>query len=417
MTRIYLDNNATTRPDERVVQAMQEALTLRWANPSSVHRFGQEVRQHVELARQQVARLVNAKPREVVFTSGGTEGNHLALHGMLDPAVRREGAVVLITNRLEHAAVREPAEAMSKHGIQVAWLSGDEKGTGVIEPGELFEILSDARRFTPVSALNVGVGGVAMVSVMGANNETGVIQPVREIAAVVRETRERWQREGLRCTLVFHCDGTQLAGKVPIDIDALGIDLLTIAAHKFHGPKGVGALISRRGVRYSPVQLGGPQEIDRRGGTENTPGIIGMGIAAELAASFVMDQARIVQQEALRDLFEQQVCEALPEAVVNGKNARTGRLWNTSSIGFPRLEAQAVLLGLSERGVYASAGAACSSGSLEPSPVLLAMGVPEAVAHGTVRFSLSRETTREEVDLAVAAVVAVVERLRRVLPV
>ncbi len=418
MTWTYFDNNATTRPADEVLEAIADASATLWANPSSVHRFGQSVRQRVELARQQVGRLINAKPREVVFTSGGTESNHLALHGTLGHALQRGGSAVLITSKLEHAAIREPAEAMSKRGVQVEWLAPDAQGNGVIEPAVVMEALEQARRFAARTPLSVGVASeCVVVSVMWANNETGVLQPIKELASLVQETRERWKRDSWRGELLLHCDGTQAAGKIDIDMTAIGIDLLTIASHKFHGPKGVGALVHRRGVRISPVQLGGPQEMEKRGGTENAPSIIGMGVAAELAKRFVCDADAVAHLAALRDRFERSVCEALSGAVVNGRNARFGRLWNTSSIGFPRLEAEAVLLGLSERGVCASAGAACSSGSLEPSPVLLAMGVPEAVAHGTVRFSLSRYTTAQDIDTAVSAVVAVVGRLERVLPV
>ncbi len=400
MDTIYLDNNATTRPLDDVAAAVAEAHATLWANPSSVHRFGQMVRQRVELARQTVASLIGARPRDLLLTSGGTESNNLALQGLLGPGD------TLVTTGIEHAAVREPAEAFGAAGGRVVWLPlGDG---GLLDPAAVGEALAD-------------VEGLALVSVMWANNETGVVQPIAEVARIIDAVRQG--HRGLR--VLFHTDATQAVGKLPVDVDAAGVDLLTMAAHKLHGPKGVGALWVRSGggrggrggggVRLRPVIRGGPQEREKRGGTENVPGILGFGIAAEAAAAFVTDAAAVSRCEALRDRLEARVLDAMPETVVNGRGVP--RLWNTSNLGFRGLEAEAILLGLSERGVCASAGAACSSGSLEPSPVLRAMGVEEPVAHGSVRLSLSRFTTEAEVDAAVAAVVAVIERLGRVMPV
>ena len=402
MDTVYLDNNATTRPLDDVAAAVAEANAALWANPSSVHRFGQMVRQRVELARQSVASLIGARPRDLLFTSGGTESNNLAVNGLLGPED------TLITTGIEHAAVREPAEAFGAAGGRVVWLPlGDG---GLLDPAAVGGALAD-------------VEGLALVSVMWANNETGVIQPIAEVASVVEAAR-RDHASGSR-RVWFHTDATQAVGKLPVDVDVAGVDLLTMAAHKLHGPKGVGALWVRsggggggrggRGVRLRPVIRGGPQEREKRGGTENVPGILGFGVAAEAAAAFVTDAAAVLRCEALRDRLEAKVLEELPETVVNGRGVP--RLWNTSNLGFRGLEAEAILLGLSERGVCASAGAACSSGSLEPSPVLRAMGVDEPVAHGSVRLSLSRFTTEAEVDAAVEAVLAVVQRLRRVMPV
>jgi len=254
-----------------------------------------------------------------------------------------------------------------------------------------------------------------VVSIMWAGNETGIVQPMDAIREAIQQARQTLAEGDPPIAKVYwHCDGTQAVGKLPVDVSEVGVDLLTFAGHKFHGPKGVGGLYVRRGVRLRPVQRGGPQERERRGGTENVPGILGLGVAAQHAQAFVADASQRTTGQALRDRFEQQVTELLPETVVNSNGAP--RLWNTSNLAFPRLEAEAILLGLSERGVCASAGAACSSGSLEPSPVLLAMGIPEELAHGSVRFSLSRFTTQAEVDRAAEVVREVAGKLGAVLP-
>ncbi|MEM1447143.1 MAG: aminotransferase class V-fold PLP-dependent enzyme, partial [Planctomycetota bacterium] len=257
--------------------------------------------------------------------------------------------------------------------------------------------------------------GTTLVSVQWANNETGTIQPIAEISDALQAVNEE-RRERQLPPAIFHVDATQAAGKLPVDVKAVPVDLLTIASHKFYGPKGIGALYIRRGVRLVRQNIGGPQEVDRRGGTEHVPGILGMGVAAAQAAEFMAKPKDIQRVEALRDRFEAAMCEAVPETVINAEHAKHGRLWNTSNLAFPLLEAEAILLGLSERGVFASAGAACSSGSLEPSSVLLAMGMDEPRAHGSVRFSLSRKTTQEEIDAAVPVVLEVVSRLRQTLP-
>lgn len=355
---------------------MTEALTVHWHNPSSVHRAGQAARQQVELARQSVADLLGVKAREITFTSGGTEAIDLAVRGVLRalPAPRH----TLVTTKAEHAAVRDIGEELEKSG-HTRWvkLSRD----GLINPDDL------AAQLTP---------DVGLVSIQWANNETGVIQPVAEIAALCRAKG-----------VLFHCDATQWVGKEAVA--APPCDLLTFAPHKFHGPKGVGILWTRPGVRLRPLLLG-TQELGRRGGTENVPGIIGAGVACQEAADWLSNEAERQRLAALRDQFEKSILAKVPDAVINGRPAP--RLWNTTNIGFPRLEAEALLMLLSERGLCASAGAACSSGSLDPSPVLLAMGVPDEVAHGSLRFSLSRETTEAELTEAAAIVGECVARLR-----
>lgn len=385
---IYLDNNATTRPTPGVVEAVDRALRELWHNPSSVHRPGQAARAALELARQDLAALVGAKPRDLILTGSGTESIDLAIRGVLGVAPRAVPPVV-ISSRIEHAAVRDLLEDLAKTGAaEVRWAQVGRDG---VVDASAVEPLLDAR--------------VALVTLQWANNETGAIQPVEAIGALCRSRG-----------VPFHCDGTQWVGKEPVDLGAAApFDLLTFSPHKFHGPKGVGALWLRRGTRLRPV-IHGAQELGRRGGTENVPGILGAGAAAREAAAWVTDPAERSRLAGLRDALEQGVLGALNHrdqtiAIINGPTAPGSRLWNTTNIGFARLEAEALLMLLSEQGLCASAGAACSSGSLDPSPVLLAMGIPAEIAHGSLRFSLSRETTESEVRHAVNVIVASVRRL------
>lgn len=384
---IYLDHNATTRPAREVVEAVASAMTDRWANPSSVHRAGQDARHAIELARASVAALIGAKAKSITFTSGGTEAIDLAIRGTLPPAATPSRVV---STTIEHTAVRDLLARLSEQGaITLDHLKIDHAGIVTAE--------SIDRAITP---------GTRLVTVQWANNETGAVQPVAAIAA--------------RCRAVgatFHCDATQWVGKMPVDIGEAGsrsasppCDLLTCSAHKWHGPKGVGILWLRAGQRLAP-RIIGTQEKGRRGGTEHTEGIIGAGVAATLAQQWLADPAARGALAALRDRFEQRVLADNPGAVVNGPADPSLRLWNTTNIAFPRLEAEALLMAFSERGLCASAGAACSSGSLDPSPVLLAMGIPPALAHGSIRFSLSRDTTQEDVDEAAAIVAACVARV------
>ena len=381
MNIIYLDSNATTQPAGEVVEAMGLALREGWHNPSSVHRPGQAARQQVELARESVAQLLGCKDREIVFTSGGTEADNLAILGSLDAQPDRR---VIVTCRIEHSAVREPAEHAEQRGAEVAWLPLENGG--VVDCNALEDLLKKR------------AGEIAIVSVMWANNETGVIQPVETIGRLCRE-------RGVR----FHTDAVQWVGKMPADIGSLPIDMLSFSGHKFHGPKGAGGLYIRRAMRLVKRSIGGAQERERRGGTENTPGIVGLGAAARCAMEWLeTGEARRI--ERMRDRFERGVLEAVRGAAVSSAGAP--RLWNTSNIAFPRLEAEAILLLLSERGVCASAGAACSSGSLEPSPILLAMGLDPELAHGAVRFSLSRYTMDAEIDEALEIIPATIAKLR-----
>lgn len=388
---IYLDHNATTRPSDAVAAAVARATSELWGNPSSVHRFGQAARREVELARQSLADLINAKPRDLVLTSGGTESIDLCIRGILGappPANSRRG---LVSTKIEHAAIRDLAadlgsrrDASGDSTTPVRWLP--------ILPGGAVDVAA-----LP-SLLD---GSIALVSVQWANNETGVVQPVHAISRICRDKG-----------VLFHCDATQWVGKEPVaSLDTF--DALTFSCHKFHGPKGVGGAWIRPGVRLKPQQPGS-QELGRRGGTENVPGILGAGVAAREAVAWLAAPAHRESLGELRDWFEGEIVRHAPRAAVNG--GKEPRLCNTTNIGFPNLEAEALLMLLSERGVCASAGAACSSGSLEPSPVLLAMGVPEAVAHGSVRFSLGRGTTRAEVEQAARIVIECVRRLRGSMP-
>ena len=384
--RIYLYSNATTAPAPEVIEAVARAMRDAWGNPSSVHRAGGEAKRVVELARESVARLIGCQEREIVFSSGGTEGANLAIRGSLEHAAANEQRRrVLVTTRFEHSAVRELAQQLEKRGTEVVWLPSATGMAGTPDLDALESLLASR------------ADEIALVSLMWANNETGAITDIARAGAICREA-------GVR----FHTDATQWVGKMPTDFAALQVDIASFAAHKFHGPKGVGALYVRRNVRLTPQTYGGPQERERRGGTENVPAIVGMGAAADLARAWLAGDGA-VHGAALRDRFEQAIVHATG-GVVHARHAP--RLWNTTNIGFAKLEAEAILLLLSERGVYASAGAACSSGSLDPSPVLLAVGIAPEVAHGSIRFSLSRESTASECDEAAKRVITGIDRLR-----
>ena len=382
MAITYLDNNATTRPAPEVVAAMTPFLTEWYGNPSSVHRFGQRARQAIDEARGQVASLLRCAESELLFTGGGTEAINTAIRGLL---AGRAPRTQIVTSTVEHSATRELCAELARQRL-----------------AEVIEIPVDARGALDLDRLAGAITEqTALVTLMWANNETGVIFPVEAVAAICREKRAP-----------FHCDGTQAVGKLPVDLSSAGIDAMSLAAHKFHGPKGVGALFTRRGLRVRALQVGGPQERGRRGGTENVPGIVGMGTAAELAGQSLPAMPRVA---ALRDRLEAAILSGIEGTAVNGATDR--RLPNTTNIGFSRLEAEAILLLLSEQGVCASAGAACSSGSLEPSHVLQAMQIDAKIAHGAIRFSLSRYTTDAEIERALEVLPAVITRLRAVLPV
>ncbi len=378
---VYFDNNATTRPLDAVADAMDRCVRADFANPSSVHQFGQAVRHSVECAREQVAGLINAAPREIVFTSGGTESINLAVRGALNATARKKK---LVLSGVEHSAVRKLALQLQREGYEVCTVGVDHDGR--LDLDALASILDD---------------DTALLSVMLANNETGVLFDVDAIAAVAEDKG-----------VPVHLDAVQGVGKVPVDVGRWPVALLSLSGHKFHGPKGTGALYVRKRTRVHPLLFGGGQERSLRAGTENVPGIVGLGVAAEWAGAEGPGELDRIRR--MRDALERGICESVPTARVNGAGA--DRLVTTTNIGFEALQAEAILLLLSEQGVCASAGAACSSGSLEPSHVLQAMGIETRYAHGSIRFSLSRDNTMDEVRKVVALMPEIVSRLTRIGP-
>ncbi|MGA2583605.1 MAG: aminotransferase class V-fold PLP-dependent enzyme [Tepidisphaeraceae bacterium] len=381
MDVIYLDNNATTKPAPEVVEAMLPYLREFYGNPSSVHRFGQWARHAVDEARAATAKLIGCRDSEILFTGSATESVNTAVRGILSARSPRKK---IVTSTVEHSATRELCQQLAHEGFEIVWVDVNQQGE--LDLATLQEKLTD---------------DVALVTLLWANNETGVLFPIDEISPLCRERG-----------IPLHTDGTQAVGKIPVNLQALGVDAMSFAAHKFHGPKGIGGLFARRGLRIRPLIIGGPQERRRRGGTENVPGIVGMGKAAELGVQSLPKMPHVAK---LRDRLEQGILQNIPQTQINGSTDH--RLPNTTNIGFARLEAEAILLLLSERGICASAGAACSSGSLEPSHVLKAMRIDPLMAHGAIRFSLSRYSTEQEVDQTLAILPEVIERLRRVLPV
>jgi cysteine desulfurase len=372
-----LDNNATTQPDDAVVQAMLPSLQNRFGNPSSLHQLGQEAAHATELARRQVANLIHVRPNRIVFTSSGTEAIHLAMRGIIEARPDKQH---LITTAVEHDATLRLSEYFETQGHAVTYLGVDSKGRLDLQA------LRDAIR--PETTL---------ISIMYANNETGTIFPIREIVALAKEHR-----------IPIHVDGVQALGKIPVDLETLGVDLFSMSAHKLHGPKGIGALYVNRTTKLTPMFYGGHQETDRRAGTENVPGIVGFAAAAERAAQLPPDQhARIAH---LRDRLEQGILDRIDRTHALGD--LENRVENTTLIAFEALEAEAILLTLSENGIYASSGAACSSGSLEPSHVLAAMGIDPIIAHGAIRFSLSRQTTESEIEQVLERLPAMISRVR-----
>jgi cysteine desulfurase len=379
---VYLDNNATTKVDPRVVEAMLPYFSEYYGNPSSMHSFGGGVAAKIQQARENVGRLIGASPDEIVFTSCGTESDGTAIRAAIEsyPAKRH-----IVTSRVEHPAVKNLFETLSKKGYRTTFVPVDREGRLDLE--FLYDSLTD---------------DTAVVSLMWANNETGVIFPIEEISQKVKERG-----------IVFHTDAVQTVGKIPIDVGKSGIDMLSLSGHKIHAPKGIGVLYIRKGTKFSPFMIGGHQERGRRGGTENTAAIIGLGKAAELAQQHLESgDYRCVDE--LRDRLENEILARVPHTLVNGD--RIHRLPNTTSVAFEYVEGEAILLMLNEHGICASSGSACTSGSLEPSHVLRAMGVPFTAAHGSIRFSLSRYSTGPEIDLVLEKLPPVIARLRELSP-
>ena len=379
---IYLDYNATTPVDARVRQAMLPFLTEAFGNANSIHSAGQKARAAVDIARQSVANLIGAKPSEIVFTSGGTEADNLAILGCVAASAKSRKHV--ITTAIEHHAVLNTCQALARQGIDVTYVSVGRDG--VVDPQEI------RRALRPETVL---------ISVMHTNNELGTIQPIEEIGAIAAEA-----------DVYFHCDAVQSAGKLPLDVNALRADFLSLSAHKIYGPKGIGALYVRSGSALEPQLYGGHHERDRRPGTENVPAIVGFGEAAEIAAAeMTPDATRIAE---LRDKLELDLLRAVPAITVNGRQA--GRVCNTANITFSAANGESLVIAFDLLGVECSTGAACSSGAIEPSHVLLAMGLSPEEARSSLRFSLGRFTTPHEIEGALHIIPAAVKRLRTLSP-
>lgn len=378
---IYLDNNATTAVAPEVLEAMTPFFKELWGNPSSMHSFGGQVRRHVENARRQIADFLGAEKSEIIFTSCGTESDNMAIRGTMEASAER---LNFITTRVEHPAVLEPARMLKARGYNVIELDVDSSGQ--IDLGQLKWVLGY---------------GPALVSIMWANNETGVMFPIKEIAEMVKSAGG-----------IMHTDAVQAVGKLPIDLRDIKVDLLSLSGHKLHAPKGIGAIYVRKGTRVAPLLLGGHQEGGKRGGTENVPYIVGLGKACELAARNISEE--MIRVAVLRDRLQKGILEKCSDVRVNGDQVH--RLPNTLNISFLYIEGESILYHLSDLGIAASSGSACTSGSLEPSHVIRAMGVPFIAAHGSIRFSLSRYNTEADIDYVLEALPPIIRKLRSISP-
>ena len=381
MKTVYVDNNATTKVAPEVLEVMLPYFSEYYGNPSSMHFFGGQVQKKVDEARAKVADFLGGEPSEIVFTSCGTESDNAAILGTLDSYPEKRH---LISTRVEHPAVGNVSTYLSRKGYRVTELSVDREGR--LDLDELRESLTDE---------------TALVTIMYANNETGVVFPIEEIGEIVKARG-----------VPFHTDAVQAAGKIPLHMKKSKIDMLSISGHKLHAPKGIGVLYIRKGTKFSPFMIGGHQEKGRRGGTENVPYIIGLGKACELAKKHLDEENTKVK--ALRDYLEAKILEKIPNTLVNGD--RVHRLPNTVNVSFEYVEGESILLLLSDLGICASSGSACTSGSLEPSHVLRAMGVPFTAAHGSIRFSLSTYNTKEEMDYIIEHLPPIIQKLRDISP-
>jgi cysteine desulfurase len=380
MRRVYLDNNATTPVLPEVLEAMRPYFAERFGNASSIHHHGQETRAAVERARESLAALLGCRPSEVVFTSGGTEGDNLAISGLT-----RAGDHI-ISSTIEHHAVLNSCKHLEAMGCEVSYVPVD--GRGLVDPDDVRRALRPNTR---------------LITIMMANNETGVLQPVEEIGKIAAEA-----------DVYFHTDAVQAAGKVPIDVKRLGCDLLSISGHKLHAPQGVGAIYVGKGTVLQPMFYGGSHERSRRAGTENVPGIIGLGKAAELARE-ALERGDLAQMSAMRDRIEQTILSEVDATGVNGEGAP--RVPNTTNIHFDYIEGEALVIALDLKGLAVSTGAACSSGAIEPSHVLTAMGLPPEIARASLRFSLGKQNTPDDIQFALDLVPQTVARLRELSPV
>lgn len=378
---IYVDNNATTKVAPEVFEAMLPYFKEDYGNPSSMHTFGGKVDRNIKEARTSVASLLGAAPEEIVFTSSGTESDNTAIWAAIQSNPDKKH---IITSRVEHPAVKNLFEYLSKNGYRVTFIPVDSKGR--LDMDYLYENLTD---------------NTAIVTIMWANNESGVIFPIEKISQIVKERGA-----------VFHTDAVQAVGKIPIDLNKIDVDMLSLSGHKLHGPKGVGALYVRKGTKFSPFLIGGHQESGRRGGTENVASIVGLGKASELAADYMEEENTRVKQ--LRNKLESEMLKQIPNTIINGDSEN--RLPNTTNVSFEYVEGESILLMMDELGICASSGSACTSGSLEPSHVLRAMGVPFTAAHGSIRFSLSIYNTEEEIDFIIEKLPPIIKRLREMSP-
>ena len=378
---IYVDNNATTKVDTEVLDAMLPYFSDYYGNPSSMHSFGGEVGYKIAEARAKTAALINASPDEIIFTSCGTESDNTAIHAALRT---HPGKRHIITTRVEHPAIKSLCEDLSRNGHRITYVPVDNEG--LLDLDYLYDHITD---------------DTAIVSVMWANNETGVIFPIEEIAGKLSERG-----------IIFHTDAVQAAGKIPVDVQKVQVDMLSMSGHKIHAPKGIGAIYIRKGTRFSPFLIGGHQETGRRGGTENVATIIGLGKACELALEHLENEKTKVKK--LRDMLEAEILKTVPSSIVNGN--RKNRLPTTTNISFEFVEGEAILLMLNEYGICASSGSACTTGSLEPSHVLRAMGVPYTAAHGSIRFSLSKYNTEKEIKYIIEKIPPIIKRLRELSP-
>ncbi len=382
MKRIYLDHNATTPLHPEVLEAMLPYYKEAFGNPSTIYSFGQETRKATDEARETVANLIGASPEEIIFTSGGTEADNLALKGV--PAALEKKGKHIVASSIEHHAVLSTLKYLEKRGYKVSFLPVDEHGW--LDPGEVEEAITSQ---------------TVLISVMHANNEVGTIEPISEIGEIA-------QKAGI----YLHTDAVQTIGKIKVNVDDLKVDLLSLSAHKFYGPKGVGALYVRKGTRIYPLLHGGYQERRRRAGTENVAGIVGLGKSAEIAPKEMVQQSR--RESNLRDRLEKMIRENINHCQLNGHP--TQRLPNTLNISFEFIEGESLILNLDLKGIAASTGSACTSGSLEPSHVLMAMGVAPEIAQGSIRFSLGRDNRKEDIDYTVENLVEIVTRLREMSP-
>lgn len=387
LRRVYLDNSATTPVDRDVVEAMLPYLNEKFGNASSIHFFGQEARAAVDRARHQVAEAINARPAEIVFTSGGTESNNLAIRGLVE-ANDKYGKHI-ITSEIEHSAVKEVCLDLEKRGCEVTYLPVYENGIVRLE-----DVQSSIREDT------------ILITIMTANNEIGTLQPVAEIGRLVRDLKKDGKK------IWFHTDAVQALGKIPVDVEETGCDLLSLSAHKIYAPKGVGALYVRRGTRLHKQNIGGHQERERRGGTENVPYIVAFGKACENAKRNLNENAAHLKN--LRDRFESAIGEKIEAVIFNGD--RESRLPHISNISFRFIEGEGLLINLDMQGVAVSTGSACSSGSLEPSPVIRALGRDDELARGAIRFSLGKENSIEDVEYVLNVLPKSVENLRKLSP-